>query len=35
VERAAFERAQRDAAAATGVRAGTRYAEAFARLDGI
>lgn len=35
VQRVAFERAQRDAAAAAGLRAGTRYAEAFARLDGI
>jgi LmbE family N-acetylglucosaminyl deacetylase len=34
-QRAAFERRQRDDAAAAGIRAGARHAEAFARLDEI
>jgi LmbE family N-acetylglucosaminyl deacetylase len=34
-QRLAWERSQRDQAAANGLRVGTRYAEAFARLDGI
>jgi LmbE family N-acetylglucosaminyl deacetylase len=34
-QQAAFERRQRDDAAAAGVRAGVRFAEAFARLDEI
>jgi LmbE family N-acetylglucosaminyl deacetylase len=34
-QRAAFERRQRDDAAAVGIRAGVRYGEGFARLDEI
>ncbi len=34
-QRQAFERRQRDEAAANGIRAGVRFAEAFARLDEI
>jgi LmbE family N-acetylglucosaminyl deacetylase len=34
-QRRAFEQQQRDAARAAGLRAGVRYAEAFARIDGV
>jgi LmbE family N-acetylglucosaminyl deacetylase len=34
-QRFAFERGQRDDAAAAGIRCGARYGEAFARLDAI